>query len=82
MWEIRDIAAEINGGDKTKDEKEEDDDKEDMANISSNHTVALESLKNLCDYFHLNSRNEGTFSHLSEIERVFKKICRNIKKKP
>ncbi|GBN98371.1 hypothetical protein AVEN_119563-1 [Araneus ventricosus] len=69
LREIEDIAAEINGGEE--DEKEDNDDEEDAAKVPPIHTIALEALETLSDYFQLNSGSEATFSRLDELEKTF-----------
>lgn len=77
LREIGDIAAEINGGDK--DEEGDDDDEEDAAKVPPTHTVALEALETLRDYFQFNSGSEGTFSRLDELEKTLFENSRNQK---
>ncbi|GBM45422.1 hypothetical protein AVEN_56265-1 [Araneus ventricosus] len=64
LRKIGDIAAEINDG------EEEDNDDEDVAIVPSTHTVTLEALETLRDYFQLISGSEGTFSSLDELEKT------------
>ncbi|GBN89635.1 hypothetical protein AVEN_216386-1 [Araneus ventricosus] len=67
LREIEDIATEINGGEE--DKEEDNDDEEDAAKVPPTHTVALEALETLRDYFQFNSGSEGTFSRLDELEK-------------
>ncbi|GBN49553.1 hypothetical protein AVEN_64735-1 [Araneus ventricosus] len=75
LREIRDISAEINGGEEG--EVEDNDDEKDAAKVSPTHTVALEALEILRDYFQFNSGSEGTFSRLDELEKTLFKIDGN-----
>ncbi|GBO01053.1 hypothetical protein AVEN_123363-1 [Araneus ventricosus] len=78
--EIGDIAAEINGGEE--DEEEDKDDEEDAAKVPPTHTVALESLETLFDYFQFNSGCGGTFSRLDELEKTLFENSRKRKSNP
>ncbi|GBM87113.1 hypothetical protein AVEN_213346-1 [Araneus ventricosus] len=62
LREIKDTAAEINGG-----EEDEDNDDEDASKVPPTHTVALETLR---DYFQFNFESEGNFSRLDELEKT------------
>ncbi|GBM21881.1 hypothetical protein AVEN_29354-1 [Araneus ventricosus] len=62
LREIKDTAAEINGG-----EEDEDNDEEDASKVPPTHTVALETLR---DYFQFNFESEGNFSRLDELEKT------------
>ncbi|GBM76594.1 hypothetical protein AVEN_228949-1 [Araneus ventricosus] len=68
LREIGDIAIEINGSEE--DEEEDNDDEENVAKVPPTHTVALEALETLRDYFQFNSGSEGTFSSLDELEKT------------
>ncbi|GBM07998.1 hypothetical protein AVEN_71445-1 [Araneus ventricosus] len=72
LQEIGDIAAEISGSE----DEEEVNYEEDVAKVPPTHTVALEALETLCDYFQFNSGSEGTFSHL-EFEKTLFENSRN-----
>ncbi|GBM90796.1 hypothetical protein AVEN_846-1 [Araneus ventricosus] len=75
LREIRDIAAEINGGEEG--EVEDNDNEKDAAKVPPTHTVALEALETKRDYFQFNSGSEGTFSRLDELQKTLFKIYGN-----
>ncbi|GBM31198.1 hypothetical protein AVEN_193332-1 [Araneus ventricosus] len=75
LREIGDIAAKINGGEE--DEEEGNDYEEDAAKVPPTHTVALEALETLRDYFQFNSGVKELFHVLMNLKRLFLKIHEN-----